>query len=347
MKIWGKSKKKNADFLIFTNFAEVMSQLDVILNPIKSEFEHFQQMFSHFVDTDNPLLLDVLRHVVQRKGKQMRPILTLLFARLYGNVSDATYNSALSLELLHTASLIHDDVVDESTERRGLPSVPALFGSKVSVLSGDFLLATSLSYMSLIENMEMARVVSRLAQELADGELLQQHFSFSDSVTEEIYFSIIKKKTASLFSACARLGAMSAEASNEEIEKSARFGELVGLCFQIRDDIFDYFDSSEIGKPTGNDIREGKQTLPLLYALKQHGNAEIMQLVHQLGEAEITDEKAKKLTSFAIENGGIEYAEKVMDELRQQALDILPKEGDAEVLEALRAYLTAVVTRTK
>lgn len=347
MKIWGKSKKKNADFLIFTNFAEVMSQLDVILKPIKSEFEHFQQMFKGFVDTDNPLLLDVLRHVVQRKGKQMRPILTLLFARLYGSVSEATYNSALSLELLHTASLIHDDVVDESTERRGLPSVPALFGSKVSVLSGDFLLATSLSYMSLVENMEMARVVSRLAQELADGELLQQHFSFSDSVTEEIYFSIIKKKTASLFSACARLGAMSAQASNEEIEKSARFGELVGLCFQIKDDIFDYFDSSEIGKPTGNDIREGKQTLPLLYALKQHGNAEIMQLVQQLGEAEITDEKAKKLTSFAIENGGIEYAEKVMNRLCEQAFDILPKEGDAEVLEALRAYLNAVVNRTK
>lgn len=324
-----------------------MNQLDAIVSPIKEEFAQFQNMYSGILNTDNPLLQEVLQYVVQRKGKQMRPMLTFLFARLYGKVTDATYNAALSLELLHTASLLHDDVLDESIVRRGRPSVPAMFGSNVAVLSGDYLLATSLFYMSLVRNVEMGLIISRLAQDLADGELLQQHYCFTTQTTEEVYFSIIKKKTASLFSACARLGAMSVGASSEQAEKAALFGELVGCCFQIRDDIFDYFNSSEIGKPTGNDLREGKLTLPLIHALEKQGVKNLRKMVEELPAAENFDENVKKLTEFAVSHGGIEYAESTMAKLRKDALAVLPTDADADVLAALSAYLDGVVNRTK
>ncbi|MBO4590037.1 MAG: polyprenyl synthetase family protein [Bacteroidaceae bacterium] len=322
-----------------------MTPLETIIRPISREYADFRKRFQSFAETDNPLLLEVLRHVVQRNGKQMRPILTMLFARLFGTVNEATFNAAMSLELLHTASLVHDDVVDDSDERRGQPSVNALFGNKVSVLAGDFLLATSLSYMALTEDGEMSRVVASLAQTLADGELLQLSCSRESMLSEDVYYTIIQKKTASLFSACARLGAMSVKASEEQIEASARFGDYVGRCFQIRDDIFDYFDSSNIGKPTGNDIREGKITLPLLYAIRQCGTDDIRALIKRSENANLSDENVKKLISFAKQNGGIEYAEQAMENIRKQALALLPPDADKEVLESLITYLDTVINR--
>lgn len=324
-----------------------MNQLDIIKNPIAQEFEQFQRMYADFAVTENPLLRDVLNHVIQRKGKQMRPMLTLLFAKLFGGVKESTYNAAMSLELLHTASLLHDDVIDESLERRGQPSVNALFGNQVSVLVGDYVLSTSLMYMSRTENGEMAKVVARLAQLLSDGELYQLFQSHENVVSEDVYFLIIKKKTAALFSACAQLGALSAEATPEKVAKSAKIGEFIGICFQIRDDIFDYYDSSEIGKPTGNDMREGKLTLPIIYAVRHTTDEHILDQIEQLKAGSLTDEGISELIEFAKSNGGIEYAQQVMEDYRDKAVNLLPKDADDSILEAITAYLDFVIGRTK
>lgn len=322
-----------------------MTQLEIIKKPIAEEFARFQQLFNESAATDNPLLREALAHIVQRKGKQMRPVLMLLFAKLFGEINDDTYNAAISLELLHTASLIHDDVVDESLERRGQSSVNATFGNKISVLVGDYVLANSLSYMARTENGEMAKVVSRLAQMLSDGELYQLFQSHENVVSEDVYFLIIKKKTAALFSACAQLGAISVNAKPEEIEIAAKFGEFIGICFQIRDDIFDYYDDPEIGKPTGNDMREGKLTLPIIYALRHHGNEQMDSMVEQLKTGALSDEGIAELIEFAKANGGIEYAQSVMDDYRERALSLLPKDGDPAIIDSIVAHLDYVIGR--
>lgn len=323
-----------------------MTSLDIIKQPIAEEFAHFQRMYAEFAITDNPLLADVIRHVVQRKGKQMRPMMTLLFAKLYGEIDDSAYNAAIALELLHTASLIHDDVVDDSLQRRGQPSINAVFGNKVSVLAGDYLLATCLHYMLLADNTDMAVAVAPLAQILSDGELFQLYQSHENVVSEDIYYSIIKKKTAALFSVCAKVGAMSSKASPEQVKNAQLFGEYAGICFQIRDDIFDYFDSQEVGKPTGNDMREGKLTLPIIYAVKNHGNEHILSLIKRLKCGQLSDEGIDELISFAKDNGGIEYAEQQMEIYRQKAFDLLPENGKPEILDAIKAHVDYVIGRT-
>ena len=323
-----------------------MNPLDSIKKPISKEFSQFQKMYCDVSISYNPLLREVLSHVVQRKGKQMRPILTLLFAKLYGEIVDSTYFAALSLELLHTASLIHDDVVDESCERRGIPSVNAVFGNKVSVLVGDYMLATSLSYMARTENSEMAQIVGKLSQTLSDGELYQLFQSHENVISEDVYFLIIKKKTAALFSTCAQLGALSVKASEEDVANAAKFGEYLGLCFQIRDDIFDYFDSPEIGKPTGSDMREGKLTLPIIYAVRNNGNEHILSQIEKLKAGTLSDEGISELINFSKINGGIEYSEKVMSDFRQKALSFLPKCGDKAIINAIIAHLDYVINRT-
>ena len=324
-----------------------MVSLDIIKRPIVKEFEHFQRLFEDFAVTENPLLSKVLHHVVRSKGKQMRPLMTLLFAKLYGEIEDSAYYAALSLEILHTASLIHDDIVDESAERRGQPSVNALFGNKVSVLVGDYLLATSLNYMLLADNNKMNQVVAPLAMILSDGELFQLSQCCEDEISEDAYFHIIKKKTASLFSACAQVGALSSHASNEDVGKAALFGEYAGICFQIRDDIFDYYTSTEIGKPTGNDIREGKLTLPIIFAVQHYGNDHILALVNKTKEGVISATEVEELINFAKDNGGIDYATRVMKEYKEKAFALLPENGNEEVVDAIKAHVDYVIGRSR
>ena len=324
-----------------------MTSLDIIKQPIAEEFARFQKLYAECVVTDNPLLADVMDHLIQRKGKQMRPMITLLFAKLYGEIDDSAYNAALALELLHTASLVHDDVVDESMERRGLPSVNSIFGNKVAVLSGDYLLATSLNYMIRANNEPMANAVAPLAQILSEGELSQLYQSHENVVSEDVYFSIIKKKTAALFSACAKVGAIAGKATEDQINDAALFGEYAGICFQIRDDIFDYYDSSEIGKPTGNDMREGKLTLPIIYAVRNFGNDRIMALIQELKDGAPSDEAIEELIAFAKANGGIEYAEQQMAAYRQKAFDLLPKDGKPEIIDAIKAHVDFVIGRNR
>ncbi len=304
-------------------------------------------MFDQSLSTSNPLLSRVVSHIRQKNGKMMRPLLVLLAAKLYGTVCPATLHAAVSLELLHNASLVHDDVVDESSERRGQLSVNAIFNNKVAVLVGDYLLATALVQVALTRNHDIVDIVSALGQDLADGELLQLSNVSNLEFSEEVYFDVIRKKTAVLFAACTKAGALSAGAGADEIERARRFGECIGLCFQIKDDIFDYYDSKEIGKPTGNDMHEGKLTLPVLRALNATGDEEAARMAVLVKQGQATGEEIAKLVQSTKDHGGIESATQTMYRLRDEARSLLSGLPDTDVKRALEAYLDYVVERDK
>lgn len=324
-----------------------MDYSSLITTPISKELEEFNRLFDASFSRRNHLLNKVVEHILQKKGKRMRPMLVLLSAKLFGEVCPATLHAAVSLELLHTASLVHDDVVDESNERRGQLSVNALFDNKVAVLSGDFLLATSLVQVAMTRNHDIIEVVSRLGQDLADGELLQLSNVSNLSFSEEVYFEVIRKKTAVLFAACTKAGALSVSANDEVVESARLFGEYLGLCFQIRDDIFDYSDSKELGKPTGNDMHEGKLTLPVLHVLNTVADDEAHSIARKVKLGSATSDEIARLIEFTKRHGGIEYARHTMYAYRQKALGLLVYYPDTAVKRALTAYLDYVVEREK
>ena len=303
--------------------------------------QRFQQSFIH---TDG-LLKSALDHIRSRTGKQMRPMLTLLTATNYGRVSDVTQHAAVALELLHTASLIHDDVVDESSERRGQLSVNAIYNNKVSVLVGDYVLSTCLLNAALTENHRIFYDLSQLGQTLADGEILQLQNIDNDELSEEVYYQVIHQKTAALFSACAGMGALSVGASDEDVAAAKQFGHNVGTVFQIRDDIFDYFNSKEIGKPTGNDMMEGKLTLPVLFALNHTDNESMKALAHKVKKRTINNDEIALLVDFTKKNGGIEYAEQRMAVIAAQARFYIDSNVKPELKDAFHAYVDYVIQR--
>lgn len=325
-----------------------MDYSNLIKKPIIDELNEFKRVIEHSLNSSNLLLNNVLTHLRQKNGKQMRPILVLLAARMCGQaITSATLHAAASLELLHNASLIHDDVVDESNERRGQQSVNALFNNKVAVLTGDYLLATSLVQVARTRNLRIIDIVSRLGQNLADGELLQLSNVNNQLFSEDVYYDIIHKKTAVLFAACTEAGALSVGASDEVVERARLFGEYLGLCFQIRDDIFDYYEDAAIGKPTGNDMQEGKLTLPVLYTLNHTPDAEMQSIALKVKNGEADADEIVRLVDFAKANGGIEYAEIKMRELREKAAALLDHVADSEVKQALLNYLDYVIERKK
>ena len=324
-----------------------MGKLEQIKEPILTEFEVFKQKFDVALQSSNPLLSEVIAFVKQRKGKMMRPILALLMAKLYGEVKDSTYYGSISLELLHTASLIHDDVVDESDKRRGQSSVNAIYDNKVSVLVGDYMLATSLVNAALTGDIRLVDLVARLGQELSEGEVIQLSNTDAYDFSECVYFDIIRKKTATLFSTAAELGARSVGVSDEIAEKARLFGEMIGVAFQIKDDIFDYYASDELGKPTGNDMREGKLTLPALYVLNKLADEEMSKLALKIRSLDATNEEMSFFIDYIKQNGGIEYATNVMVDYRDKALAMLPQTTSRELKEALTAYIDYVIERKK
>ena len=275
----------------------------------------------------------------------MRPMLVLLMGKLFGEVNQSTLHAAAALELLHTASLVHDDVVDESSERRGQLSVNAVFNNKVAVLSGDYLLASSLAQVSLTRHHNIVDVVASLGQELAEGELLQLSNISNLDFSEQVYFDVISKKTAALFAACTKAGALSVDTSDENVEKARLLGEYIGLCFQIKDDIFDYYDNLSIGKPTGNDMREGKLTLPALYALNATGDVRAAEWARKVKNGTATADEIASLVEFTKRNGGIDHATKVMYDLKAKAVSLIPTDVEEEIRAALKAYLDYVVDR--
>jgi octaprenyl-diphosphate synthase len=325
-----------------------MDRLPLIKAPITTELEDFKRLFDSSLSSSNLLLNNVIAHIRQRNGKMMRPILVLLVARLYGGtIRPATLHAAVSLELLHTASLVHDDVVDESTERRGQLSVNAIYNNKVAVLAGDFLLATSLVHAGKTMSHEILEVISCLGQDLAEGELLQLSNVSNPQFSEEIYFDVIRKKTAALFAACTKSAALSVHTDDEKVEMARLFGEYIGICFQIKDDIFDYFENKALGKPTGNDMLEGKLTLPAIYALNSTSDSWAQEVAARIKGGTATSGEIARLIEFSKENGGIEYAVEQMGLYKEKALDLLHAMPGSDVCEALEAYLDYVVYREK
>ena len=323
-----------------------MDYLSLIKEPISAELEDFISLFNQSLSHDEGLLSQVLVHIRQRGGKRMRPMLILLMAKNFGRVSSVTQHAAVGLELLHTASLVHDDVVDESSERRGQASVNALYDNKVSVLVGDFILSTALLYVSKTHSEVIVRYLSELGRTLSDGEILQLTNIQNEAITETAYYEIIKRKTAALFEACAAIGAESAGASHDDVEAARKFGQNLGIIFQIRDDIFDYYDSKEIGKPTGNDMLEGKLTLPVIHALKSTGNAEMMMLARKVKAREVKQSEINQLVAFTKENGGIEYADQQMWKFHTACMQFIDERvGDSAIKTALKAYLDFVIER--
>ena len=324
-----------------------MSRLEQIKQPIQAEFEVFKQKFDASLQSSNPLLGEVINFIKQRRGKMMRPMLTLLMAKLCGKIEESTYYAAISLELLHTASLVHDDVVDESDKRRGQASVNALYDNKVSVLVGDFLLATSLTNAALTDNISLVKLVSCLGQKLSEGEIIQLSNTNASDFSEDVYFDVIKKKTAALFSTAAEAGVRSVESCDEIAEKAYQFGELIGIAFQIKDDIFDYNPSDSLGKPSGNDMKEGKLTLPALYVLNAFNEESMKKLALKIRSLEATTEEITLFIDYVKRNGGIEYATQVMIDYRNKALDLLPQTTSPDLKEALTSYIDYVIERSK
>lgn len=323
-----------------------MDYLSLIKKPIEGEWNDFIELFNQSLDHDNGLLGSALSHIRQRGGKRMRPMLTLLMAKNFGVVTQMTQQASVGLELLHTASLVHDDVVDESDERRGQPSVNASYDNKVAVLVGDYILSTSLLYVSYTGNQRIVQYLSELGRTLAAGEILQLSNIQNQEISEEIYYQVIKQKTAALFETCAAIGALSAGASDEEVKRAALFGQELGVIFQIRDDIFDYFDSKEIGKPTGNDMAEGKLTLPVIYALNSQKSEAMMTLAKKVKTGTVNRDEIAVLVEFTKNNGGIEFAEQKMEEIAQSCLSFIENfVKDNALKQAFKAYLDYVIQR--
>jgi len=322
-----------------------MDYLSTIRKPIEGEMSNFVELFKQSLSQGDGMLESVLSHIRQRGGKRMRPMLILLTAKNYGDVSSVTQNAALGLELLHTASLVHDDVVDESDLRRGQPSVNATYNNKVAVLVGDYILSTALLRVALSDNHEIVQELAELGRTLAAGEILQLSNISNQEISEDVYYQVIDKKTAVLFEACCKLGAISVGAPRDVIEKAAKFGHNIGMIFQIRDDIFDYFDSKEIGKPTGNDMLEGKLTLPIIYSLTHYENSAVLNLAKKVKNGTINNDEIAILIEFAKQYGGIKYAEKKMEEFAKECQSFIDECVKPELKDSFKAYLEYVIQR--
>jgi len=311
--------------------------LDEIKYPIEAEFELFETNFKSAFSSESALLEQINDYLTKQNGKKLRPVIALLSAKLCSGICNgATTDIAVALELLHTASLIHDDVVDSTSQRHGLPSVNAQWTNKVAVLAGDFFLSKSLLFAAKAENQKIMTLFSQIGINLAEGELLQLVKENNTDISETEYLNIIRKKTALFFASCATMGAISVNASEQQTLKMNLFGEFLGTSFQIRDDIFDYFDNKNIGKPTGNDIREGKITLPLIFALKNADENSKTEIVNIINNNDL-DNNIGKIIDFTCKNGGIEYATDKMLIYKQKAIDQLSDFPSGELKNALVA----------
>lgn len=341
-----------------------------ISSPITVELSEFQDIFADALSHTDGLLNEVLMHIRKRGGKRMRPILTLLIAKILyhkhdialdrdatkkdglmaegqnGKPFDKALRAAASLELLHTASLVHDDVVDEADERRGQASVNATYQNRIAVLVGDYILSTSLGQIALTQDSRMTHVLAQLGMTLSEGEVRQQQNISTDFFSMDAYFDIISRKTAALFESCCYLGALSVGASEEDIQKACKFGHNLGIIFQIRDDIFDYYDNKEIGKPTGNDMREGKLTLPVLYVLNNLDNDHAKQLAVKVKKHEANDVEISELIELTKQLGGVDYAREVMEEYYQKAIEFIDQDQfDQQLKDSLTTYVKYVIGR--
>ncbi len=322
-----------------------MNSLEALQKPIADVLEQYKQQFEETLQSDNPLLQQAIDHLLQKKGKLVRPTLVFLSAKLSGTVNQRVYDVALALELLHTASLVHDDVVDESDRRRGQASVNALMTNQIAVLVGDFLLSRALHHAALTGDTKVVDVIANLGQTLADGELLQLANLDEEKLDEASYYMVVRKKTSSLFAVAAQLGVLASGGSEEEAERMRRFGHLVGTCFQLRDDIFDYDSKTDVGKPAGNDMKEGKLTLPVIHVINKTKDEEMLSKALKVRRGEATQEEIDDLVAFTIDNEGIEYAYWAMNEFRMMADGLIDESRDPAIVESLHSLVSFMAER--
>lgn len=322
-----------------------MLKLHEIRKPVDSNLKEFDKMFKKYMSSKVPLLNIITRYVLKTKGKQLRPILVFLSAKLCGEVNNTTNVAAIMVELLHTATLVHDDVVDEANERRGFLSINALWKSKVAVLMGDYLLAKGLLISLNNNQFGLLKTLSEAVEKMSEGELLQLQKSRHLNTTEEDYFEIIKSKTASLIAACTKSGCQSVTENNITIDKMYQYGMNIGIAFQIKDDLFDYESTSITGKPKGNDIKEKKFTLPLIHALNVCNNKEKRKIKKLISNG-ANSSAINEVILFVKNNGGVEYARNTMNEYYQKAIEIINTFPDSEIKSSL-LHLSEYITQRK
>ena len=324
-----------------------MSDLGNIKKPVKEEMAQFEAYFGRTMQSKIPLLKIILNYIFRRKGKQMRPLLVFLSAKLNGEIGEPTFVAATLIELLHTASLVHDDVVDNAKERRGALSINALWNSKIAVLVGDYMLTKGMLISIEKNRIDMLELASEAVKSMTEGELLQLQKARKLNIREEDYFRIIKGKTAALIAACTACGARSATSNPDVIQLMKELGESIGIAFQIRDDLLDYEGNGLTGKISGNDIREKKITLPLIYSLEKASLSRKRHILHIIGNNKKSRSEVDEVIRFVSENGGMEYAALRMNQYRDKALAILDTYPESEVKESLREFVRYTVSRDK
>ncbi|MDR9457969.1 MAG: polyprenyl synthetase family protein [Salegentibacter sp.] len=324
---------------------KVISQIKL---PVEKEMELFEKKFFESMSSQVALLNRITHYIVNRKGKQMRPMFVFLVAKMVsdGSVNERTYRGASVIELIHTATLVHDDVVDDSNRRRGFFSINALWKNKIAVLVGDYLLSKGLLLSIDNNDFDLLKIISVAVREMSEGELLQIEKARRLDITEAVYYDIIRQKTATLIAACCSLGAASVKPESNEIAKMRRFGELIGMAFQIKDDLFDYGDD-KIGKPTGIDIKEQKMTLPLIYALNNSTKKEKSWLINSVKNHNKDKKRVKEVIEFVKLKGGLDYAENKMMEFQREALSILEDYPDSTYKDSLELMVNYVIERKK
>lgn len=325
----------------------MMSVLDRIRKPVEKEMAEFEEYFSQTMRSNIPLLRIILNYILRRKGKQMRPLLVFLSSKLHGNVGESTYVAATLIELLHTTSLVHDDVVDNANERRGALSINALWNSKIAVLVGDYMLARGLLISVEKGKYEMLEIVSEAVKAMTEGELLQLQKSRKLNITENEYFAIIRGKTAALTAACTACGARAVTDDPEIISNMREFGETIGVAFQIRDDVLDYEATGLTGKPAGNDIKEKKITLPLIHALEKSDRKTRNEILAIIKNRKKSASDINRVVTFVYNQGGIDYALEMMHMYRDKALSILDNYPAGPANDSLREFVNYTASRKK
>jgi octaprenyl-diphosphate synthase len=348
LNIYFRSKSIDCNNYLILELEKFMKlDIDIIKAPIDKHLDEFDKQFKASMKSSVSLLDIITRYIVKRKGKQIRPMFVFFSAELCGGIKDSTYRAATLIELLHTATLVHDDVVDDSNERRGFFSINALWKNKIAVLVGDFLLSRGMLVATENKDFRLLEIVSNSVREISEGELLQIEKARNLDIEENIYFEIIRKKTATLIASCCACGASSAGADKETVEKMYSFGEATGIAFQLKDDLFDYEKSSDIGKPHGIDIKEHKMTLPLIYMLRTMKYFDRKRVINIVKNHSDNHEKVAEVIKLVNESGGIPYARQKMLDYQQSALDMLADFPESSTRESLETLVKFIVERKK
>ena len=324
-----------------------MNTIKEIKKPIQQEMLLFEKKFKDSLNSKVPLLDKILHYIVKRKGKQMRPMFVFLSGKLFGEINESSFRAASLIELLHTATLVHDDVIDDANMRRGFFSINALWKNKIAVLVGDYLLSKGLLMSLENEEYDLLQIVSKAVKEMSEGELLQIEKARKLDIEEDVYFEIIRQKTATLIAACCACGAVTAKQDKETVERMRKFGELIGIAFQMKDDLFDYYNEDVIGKPTGIDIKEQKMTLPLIYTLRNCDRKQKKFIIQTVKDHNTNSERVSKILEIVKKSGGINYTIEKMKTYQEEALRLLKTFDDNESRKSLELLVNFVIERKK